>query len=138
MLDAGHYVWNAGIFLFRASAMLSQAKNHAPDMLVAVEKAVDGARKDNNFWHIDDEAWAEIQGQSVDYAILEKTNQIACVKFSGSWSDLGDWNAVAEQLPHDVWGNYITGTAHHIGCENTTLWSASQGTQLLGLASEIL
>ena len=86
MLDAGHYFWNAGIFLFRASAMLTHAKNLAPAMLAAVETAVDGAREDKNFWHIDDAAWTKIQGQSVDYAILEKIDYIACVKFSSSWS----------------------------------------------------
>ena len=52
MPDAA-YKWNAGIFLFRASVMLSHAKNLAPDMLVAVQAAVDRAREDNNFWHID-------------------------------------------------------------------------------------
>ncbi len=133
MLDAGHYVWNAGIFLFRASTMLAHAKNLASDMLAAVQAAIDMAREDNNFWHIDDVAWAEIYGQSVDYAILEHTNQIACVKFSGNWSDLGDWNAVAGQLPHDGEGNFITGTASQLECQNTTLWSAAHGTQLVGL-----
>ena len=133
MLDAGHYVWNAGIFLFRASVILAHGKKLASDLLVAVQSAVDGARKDNNFWHIDDEAWAKIQGQSIDYAILEKIDQIACVKFSGAWSDLGDWNAVAGQLPHDGKGNFVTGTANQIDCQNTTLWSAANGTQLVGL-----
>ena len=133
MLDAGHYVWNAGIFLFRASAMLTQAKNLAPDMLAAVQAAVDGAREDNNFWHINDAAWARINGQSFDYAILEKTVKIACVKFSGNWSDLGDWNAVAGQLPHDGEGNFVTGTASQLDCQNTTLWSAANGTQIVGL-----
>ena len=133
MLDAGRYVWNAGIFLFRASTMLAQAKNLASDMLAAVQAAIDAAREDNNFWHIDDAAWAHIHGQSVDYAILEKTEKIACVKFSGNWSDLGDWNAVAGQLPHDDEGNFITGAASQLGCQNTTLWSAANGTQLVGL-----
>ena len=133
MVDAGHYVWNAGIFLFCASAMLAHAKNLAPDMLAAVQVAIDGAREDNNFRHIDDAAWAKIDGQSVDYAILEKTDQIVCVKFSGGWSDLGDWNAVAGQLPHDGEGNFITGTASQIDCHNTILWSAANGTQLVGL-----
>ena len=136
MLDAGHYVWNAGIFLFRASAMLEHAKNFAPDMLAAVQAAIDGARQDNNFWHIDDIAWAKIHGQSIDYAILENTDQIACVKFSGVWTDLGDWNAVAAQLQHDGEGNFITGSASQIDCQNTTLWSASHGTQLVGLGLE--
>lgn len=133
MLDAGHYFWNAGIFLFRASAMLTYAKNLAPDMLMGVKKAIDGAREDKNFWHIDDMAWTKIHGQSVDYAILEKTDHIACVKFSSSWSDLGDWNAVAGQLPHDEKGNFVTGTASQIDCRNTTLWSAANGTHLVGL-----
>ena len=133
MLDAGHYAWNAGIFLFRASAMLAQAKNLAPDMLAAVQAAVDGAREDNNFWHIDDVAWSQINGRSVDYAILEKTAKIACVKFSGNWSDLGDWKAVAGQLPHDGEGNFVTGTASQLDCQNTTLWSAANGTQVVGL-----
>ena len=61
VLDAGHYVWNAGIFLYRASTMLAEAKNLAPDMLAAVQAAVDGAREDNNFWHIDDAAWAKFR-----------------------------------------------------------------------------
>jgi len=133
MLDAGHFVWNAGIFLFSASAMLAHAKNLVPDMLAAVQAAIDGASEDNNFWHIDDAAWAKIQSQSVDCAILEHTHQIACVKFSGGWSDLGDWNAVARQLPHDEEGNFIIGTASQIDCKNTTLWSAANGTQLVGL-----
>jgi mannose-1-phosphate guanylyltransferase/mannose-6-phosphate isomerase len=136
MLDAGHYMWNAGIFLFRASVMLEHAKKLAPGMLAAVETAIDGAREDKNFWHINDAAWAKIQSQSVDYAVLEKTDQIACVRFSGAWSDLGDWNAVAGQLPHDGEGNFLTGTASQIDCQNTTLWSASDGTQLVGLGLE--
>ena len=133
MLDAGHYVWNAGIFLFRASVMLAHAKKLAPDILSVVQAAIDGAREDKNFWHFDDAAWAQINGQSVDYTILEKTEKIACVKFSGGWSDLGDWNAVAGQLPHDGAGNFITGSASQIDCQNTTLWSAADGTQLVGL-----
>ena len=133
MLDVGHYFWNSGIFLFRASAMLAHAKDLAPDMLAAVQVAMDCAREDNNFWHIDGSAWAKIHGQSIDYAILEKTKKIACVKFSGGWSDLGDWNAVASQLPHDEEGNFIADTASQLDCQNTTLWSVASGTQLVGL-----
>ena len=133
MLDAGNYLWNAGIFLFQASVMLGHAKNLATDMLAEVGLAVDGAREDEGFWHIDKVAWAKIQGQSVDYAILEKTRSIACVKFTGNWSDLGDWNAVAGQLPHDDDGNFVTGSASQIDCHNTTLWSSANGTHLVGL-----
>ncbi len=133
MVDAGNYFWNAGIFLFRASVMLTLAKKLEPDMLAAVQMAVDGAREDKNFRHIDHANWAQINGQSLDYAILEKSDQVACVKFSGGWSDLGDWNAVAGQLLHDEKGNFLQGTAGQIDCINTTLWSASRGIELMGL-----
>ena len=53
MLASGNYVWNSGIFLFRASTMVAHANNLAPELLAAVQAAVDGAREDNNFWHID-------------------------------------------------------------------------------------
>ena len=54
-------------------------------------------------------------------------------EFSGGWSDLGDWNAVTGQLSHNEEGNFINGTASQIDCQNTTLWSAVNGTQLVGL-----
>ena len=136
MLDAGHYVWNAGIFLFRASTMLGLGKAFEAEMLASVQVALDAAKEDRNFWHIDKAAWSKIQGQSVDYAILEKTDQIACVRFSGEWLDLGDWNAVAGQLSHDGESNFLTGSACQIDCLNTTLWSAPDGIQLVGLGLE--
>ena len=133
MIDAGNYVWNAGIFLFQASVMLANAKKFEPKMLAGVQAAVDDAREDKNFWHINNAHWMQIERQSLDFAILEKIEHISCVKFSGSWSDLGDWNAVAGQLPHDDNGNFVNGTASQIDCQNTTLWSVADGTQLVGL-----
>ena len=133
MVDAGNYVWNAGIFLFRASVMLANAKKFEPEMLAATIAAVDGAREDRNFWHLDETHWAQIEGQSVDYAILEKSEHIACVRFSSGWSDLGDWNSVTAQLSNDEKGNILTGTANQIDCDHTTLWSVADGTHLVGL-----
>lgn len=133
MLDSGDYVWNSGVFLFCASTMLAHAKNVTPDILSGVERAMKGARQDNNFWHIDEFVWKKIPGQSLDRAILEKIENIACVKFTAAWSDLGDWNALAGLLPLDCDGNYITASARQIDCHNTTLWSASNDTQLVGL-----
>ena len=63
---------------------------------------------------------------------MEKIEKISCVKFSGQWSDLGDWKALAGQLPHDVDNNLIAGTATQLGCENTILWSAPKSAQLVG------
>ena len=133
MIDSENYLWNAGIFLFRASALLMHARELEPKMLAAVQLAVDDAREDKSFWHIDQASWSKILEKSLDYAILERIDNISCVKFAGSWSDLGDWSAVAGELLHDDESNLINGSAKQIDCQNTTLWSASEDMQLVGL-----
>ena len=65
-------------------------------MLAAVQAAMDAAHKDESFWHIDKAAWDKIQGQSVDYAILEKSKEINAIKLNIPWSDLGSWKEICK------------------------------------------
>ena len=97
-----------------------------------VVASVDAASQENNFWHIDPSYWAHIVGQSIDYAILERCDGIKCLKFAGCWSDLGDWNALASQLPLDTSENLISGEVTQFDCNNTTLWAVSK-EHLVGL-----
>jgi mannose-1-phosphate guanylyltransferase / mannose-6-phosphate isomerase len=130
---AGNHVWNAGIFLFKASTLLNLAEQFEPDMLTSVKTSVDRAVKDNNFWHIDPSLWSHIENRSIDYAIIEKADNIKCVSFHGQWSDLGDWNTLASQLPLDDMGNLVTGSVSQIDCKNSTLWADSEKVHLAGL-----
>ena len=130
---SGNHVWNSGIFLFKSSTLLALAQSFEPKVYDSVKASVDSALQDKNFWHIDSSHWAQIERQSVDYAILEKCDNINCIKFTGCWSDLGDWNAIASQLPLDTSGNLISGDVTQIDCNDTTLWAASEGTHLVGL-----
>lgn len=83
MLAAGNHVWNSGIFLCRVSTLMDLAQQLESDMLATVRMSIDEAEQDNSFWHLDANQWNQIEGQSFDYAILEKTNKISCVKFLG-------------------------------------------------------
>ncbi|XDZ70290.1 mannose-1-phosphate guanylyltransferase/mannose-6-phosphate isomerase [Alphaproteobacteria bacterium LSUCC0744] len=130
---SGNHVWNSGIFLFKSSTLLALAQSFEPKVYDSVKASVDSALQDKNFWHIDSSDWAQIERQSIDYAILEKCDNINCIKFTGCWSDLGDWNALASQLPLDTSGNLISGDVTQIDCNDTTLWAASEGTHLVGL-----
>ena len=130
---SGNHVWNAGIFLFKASTLKSLAQRFEPEMYTRVMASVDAASQENNFWHIDPSHWAHIEGQSIDYSILERCDEIKCLKFAGCWSDLGDWSALARQLPLDTSENLISGEATQFDCNNTTLWAASERTHLVGL-----
>ena len=133
MLAAGNHVWNSGIFLCRVSTLMDLAQQLESDMLATVRMSIDEAEQDNSFWHLDANQWNKIEGQSFDYAILEKTNKISCVKFLGKWSDLGDWNALADHLPSDVSENLISGNVTQIDCNNATLWGQSDKIHLVGL-----
>jgi len=133
---SGNHVWNAGILLFKASALTSLAQRFEPKMHSEVAASVDAALEDNDFWHIDPSHWAQIEGQSIDYAILERCDEIKCLKFTGFWSDLGDWNALAGQLQADASGNLISGGVTQFDCNNTILWGGSERTHLVGLGLE--
>jgi mannose-1-phosphate guanylyltransferase/mannose-6-phosphate isomerase len=136
ILAAGSHLWNAGIFLFKASTLLNLAERFEPLMLSSVKASVEHGLEDNNFLHIDPSLWSQVSDKSVDYAIAEKADEIHCVRFSSSWSDLGDWNALATQLPVDAQGNLISGAASQINCKNTTLWADTGRIHLSGLGLE--
>ena len=133
MLAAGNYLWNSGIFLFRADVMLALAVQFQPKMLAGVQAALDAAVEDNNFWHLDADAWDTITPDSIDYAIMEKAEQITCVAFQGRWSDLGDWRAVFNEFDLDANGNLILGSSSALDCDNSVLWSDTEGMHLVGL-----
>lgn len=108
-LDAGNYFWNAGIFMFSAKTMIEAFKSHAPDMLVHCEAALAKAKMDLDFLRLAEDAFAKCDNVSIDYAIMEKANNISCVALLSDWSDLGSWTAVAEQLDADADGNSSIG-----------------------------
>lgn len=133
MVSAGNFLWNAGIFLFKASAMMDLAKALEPEMVSLVDRSVELAVEDGCYWHINKEVWKSVDAKSIDHAILERSKNIKCVDFSGEWSDLGDWAALTTQLKADDSNNIIEGTAIQLDCSSSTLWSSAEGVQLVGL-----
>ena len=133
MFASDYYLWNAGIFLFRAKDMIEAFSEYAPESLRLVSQAINEASIDLGFLRLAADPWTKLEDISIDYAIMEKTKNLVAIPLKCKWSDLGDWNAVAGQLPHDDKGNFVNGTASQIDCENTTLWSVADGTQLVGL-----
>ena len=129
-LASGDYLWNAGIFMMRAEDILELAASLQSDMLAAVTDAYAQSHFDLDFIRLEASAWEAVQGESFDYAFMEQAPHIGCVRFEGEWSDLGDWNAVAQQQDADPSGNVIHGNAHQSDCEDTVLW-AQQSDQLL-------
>ena len=133
MLAAGHYLWNAGIFLFSIRSILAAFDTHAPEMVVAVKAALDGAETDLGFLRLAPEPWAAAENVSIDYAVMEKSSDLAVVPFSAGWSDLGGWDAVWSEMGPDAQGVACHGPATAIGCENTLLRSEDDNQVVVGL-----
>ncbi|MCY4316290.1 MAG: mannose-1-phosphate guanylyltransferase/mannose-6-phosphate isomerase [Roseovarius sp.] len=133
LLSSGGYLWNSGIFLFKASTMINAFKDLAPDMLNHVVKAVDEAKPDLGFVRLAKEHWEKCPEISIDYAIMEKADNLNVVPHNGDWSDLGNWESVRRHTVSNENGVSISGSVKAVDCENSLLRSENETQQLVGL-----
>ncbi|SIT06418.1 mannose-1-phosphate guanylyltransferase/mannose-1-phosphate guanylyltransferase / mannose-6-phosphate isomerase [Roseivivax lentus] len=133
MLASGNFLWNAGIFLFRADAILSAFKAHAPDLIPTVTEAVEKAERDLAFTRLAPEPWSRVTDISIDFAIMEKSDRLSVMPYGGNWSDLGGWDAVWAEGGPDAAGNVTSEHATAIDCTDTLLRSDSERVELVGI-----
>ncbi len=133
MLNQGRFLWNAGIFLFSVDAILQAFRAHAPDMLEPVTRAIDEGRADLGFLRLAPGPWGEATDISIDYAVMERADNLSVVPFSAGWSDLGDWQAVWREMQPDDNGVATSGNAQVIDCRDTLLRSEAEGLELVGI-----
>jgi mannose-1-phosphate guanylyltransferase/mannose-6-phosphate isomerase len=136
MLAAGNFLWNAGIFLFSARAIIAAFETHAPDVIPPVRAALDGAQADLGFTRLAADPWADAPDVSIDYAIMEKADNLAVMPYADGWSDLGGWEAVWAETGPDATGTVCTGSAYAIDCADTLLRSDSDGVAVIGIGLE--
>jgi len=106
---SGDFYWNSGMFLFRARTYLDELAQHAPGIHAACQAAVKAARRDLDFTRLPAKEFAACPGDSIDYAVMEKTSHAVVVPLDAGWSDVGSWSALQDALPRDQRGNVLTG-----------------------------
>ena len=125
------------MFCFKAGVVLEQFKLHAPAIydhgLVCWEASTNKVQNDSQFMELDPDTFAPIPENSFDYAILEKSDRVAVVASSFSWSDIGSWNAVCELVPADEAGNRVVGEAVLVDVGNTFIQSEGRMVAAIGL-----
>ena len=131
MLAAGNFLWNAGIFLFSARSILDAFCQYAPVLLSPVKAAVAEAKVDLGFLRLAPDPWAQAEDISIDYAIMERADNLSVVPFAAGWSDLGDWDAVWREGAEDGQGG--NGPVTALDCEGTLLRSEDEGLELVGI-----
>jgi len=129
----GEHLWNAGIFLFRVDILRDAFAHHAPEVLECTQGALDTAEEDLGFLRLGTEAWKTCPDVSIDYAIMERADNLCVVPYDGAWSDLGEWNSVWRELHPNADGNSTSGPVEAIDCSGSLLRSESEGQVLVGL-----
>lgn len=132
------YLWNSGNFLFRSDAMIAAFRAFAPDILDAVEEAAEKAGEDLGFVRLHKESFEKAPKNSVDYAVIEKADNIAVVTGRFRWSDIGSWDAILEILPPDENENAVLGNAMVEGTTGSLVHSHGTFTAAVGLKDMIV
>ena len=118
-LANGNFFWNSGIFCFKVSTFLGELEKYAPDMFVACKSAFVKAKKENELLRVQYEDMVEIPANSIDYAVMEKSNKVKVVPSDIGWSDLGSFNALYGEFPHDEAGNNVNPKHLPLGTTNS-------------------
>ena len=128
----GNYVWNSGMFCFKASSIIDAFAQHAPQLLEAARTIWKASEENGD--KIDLPAdFAELENISIDYAVMEKAANIAVVSGDFGWSDIGSWSAVAQAIPADAMGNTAIGQSIIIDSRNTHIESQDRLVAAIGL-----
>ncbi len=132
-VDCGEYLWNSGIFMMRVSVWLQEIAHHRPDIAEACALAYQRGKADADFYRVDKAAFSGCPGDSIDYAVMEKTERAVVVPLDAGWSDVGAWSSLWEISPHDADGNVIQGDVETYATRNALLISQHRLVAAIGL-----
>jgi mannose-1-phosphate guanylyltransferase len=132
-LESGDYLWNSGMFLFQASQYLAELKQHRPAMYAAVELAYGSRTEDLDFIRIGTEAFTSCPSESIDYAIMEPTQNAKVVPYDGDWSDIGAWDALHDYSEKDINHNVLVGDVMAESTTNSLIRAESRLVATVGV-----
>lgn len=137
-LHEGGYYWNSGMFAFRVSHFLKEMERHAPDILSHVKNAVDHASEEDGFIRLDRAALETCPSESIDYALMEKSETVAVVPADMGWSDIGSWAALHEVSEKDTMGNVTRGDVMVKDVSNCLIHSDGRLVAAIGLKDMVI
>lgn len=132
-LAAGDYAWNSGMFLMRASVFLAELKRLQPDTYQSCKHAWQSCKTDLDFTRIDREAFAKCPVQSIDYAVMEKTDRAVVIPLNAGWNDVGAWSSVWDVLKKDSAGNALRGDTIVHDSRDCLVYSEHRLVSLVGV-----
>ncbi len=108
-VESGDYLWNSGLFMLKASVWMEELHRFRSDIAVAIEKAFKKGKEDQDFFRADRELFKQCPSDSIDYAVMERTDRASVLPLSAGWSDIGAWSSLWEVSEQDRSGNVLEG-----------------------------
>ena len=137
-LRSGEYLWNSGIFMFRADTYLAELKRTHPEIVDACRQAVDKAARDGTFIKLDAAAFGAATSKSIDYAVMEHTKNAAVVPVDMGWNDVGSWSALWSIGAKDPGKNVVQGDVIVDDTENCYIRSEDRLIAAVGLRDVVI
>jgi mannose-1-phosphate guanylyltransferase/mannose-6-phosphate isomerase len=135
---AGTYSWNSGMFLFRADHYLGELERFAPDMVSTTRDALEAATAVDGARVLSPEIFAECPSDSIDYAVMERTDRAAVVPLDAGWNDVGSWAALWEVGDKDPDGNVVIGNAYLEGVTNSYVRAEDRAVAVIGVDNAVV
>lgn len=127
-LESGNYLWNSGMFLFKAKTLFSEIEKHSQELTKGLMLPFDQLRSQ----------FSQLSSISIDYAVMERTNNILVLPLALSWSDLGSWDSVFDALEKDANQNVKVGNVHDIDTKNSLIYGGKRLISTIGLEDVII
>lgn len=130
---SGEFYWNSGMFLFKASCYLAELEKFAPEILRVCQKAMTEATDDLDFVRLSKDVFITCPDESIDYAVMEKADQVVVVPMDANWSDVGSWSALWEVSDKDASGNAIRGDVLVENTSNSYVYAQNKLVAMVGV-----
>lgn len=132
-VDSKEYYWNSGMFIFKASEYISELEKFAPDILAACRESIANAKQDQDFLRLDQTTFEQSPSISIDYAVMEKTQQAAVIPLDAGWNDVGAWSSLWEVSEQDSDNNVLLGDVLTENAENCYLRAENRLLAAIGV-----
>ncbi|MDD5633434.1 MAG: mannose-1-phosphate guanylyltransferase/mannose-6-phosphate isomerase [Methylococcales bacterium] len=137
-LKSGDFYWNSGMFAFKAGSFLAELEKFNPDMLAICRQALKAAKIDMDFVRLDKEIFSTCPADSIDYAVMEKTDKAVVIPLDAGWNDVGSWSALWDVTDKDPFGNAISGDVLTVDTRNSFIHAHSKLVAVIGVTDLVI
>ena len=137
-LENGNYLWNSGMFMFKADTLIDELTYHAPEITVSMIDSVENSTQDLDFIRLDEKSFQSAPSDSIDYALMEKSSNVMVVPLDAKWSDVGSWPALYEIADKDDNNNAINGNVVAMDTKNSYISANHHIVATLGVENLII